>query len=133
MITGINHVGICVKSIESTMEIWKKEMPLTEIGRASYPEMGQTSAMIKIGDSYIELMEPIGGEGVVANFLKKRGEGIHHISLHSDSMLEDKAAFEAAGTHILGKEDDPVLFTHPKSSFGVIFEITESRNEKVEL
>ena len=133
MITGINHIGICVKCIDNVLDVWKKSMNPIEIGRASYPKMGQTSAMIKIGSSFFELMEPIGEEGVIAEFLKKYGEGIHHISIHSTNIRADKAAFEAVGIRVLGKAGDPMLFTHPKSNFGIVFEITENENEKIEI
>ncbi len=133
MITGINHVGICVNSIDTVLDVWKQEMGAEEIGRAAYPALGQISAMIQIGDSYVELMEPMGEEGVVASFLRKHGEGLHHVSLHSDDLSGDKRRFESTGTRILGKGEDPVIFTHPKTSFGVVFEITEGRNEKIDL
>lgn len=133
MITEINHIGLCVKSIDETLKIWKQAMGAEEIGRASYPQMGQTSAMIKVGEAYFELMEPCGEGGLVANFLEKHGEGIHHISVHTDDLPGDKVRFEEAGVRILGNDEDPIVFTHPKSFTGTIFEISSGGNEKVEL
>ena len=69
MITEMNHVGICVKSIDDTLKIWKQAMGAEgdRKGRP-YPQMGQTSAMVKVGEAYFELMEPCGEGGLVAEF-----------------------------------------------------------------
>lgn len=133
MITGINHIGIVVNSIDETLKLWRAIMGATELGRAHYANLGQISAMVRVGDSYFELMEPLGEDGVIPDFLKKHGEGIHHVSIHSDNLPEDKAVFELQNVRVLGNEDDPVVFTHPKTSTGIVFEMTESRNGRVDL
>ena len=89
MITGINHVGLVVKNIDETLHLLTSLFGAREIGRRAYPDLGQTSCLVAIGDSKYELMEPTGTEGVVPKFLAKYGEGFHHISLLSDNLNAD--------------------------------------------
>ena len=90
MFKGINHIGIVVKDIDATLEFMEKAFGAREIRRMSIPEAGQISCMLAIGDDEFELMEPIGDSGVVGKFLASHGEGLHHISLKTDDLDNDK-------------------------------------------
>lgn len=136
MIKGLNHIGIVVKSIDDTITLYEKLFGAVDItaGRhKSFPEIGQTSALIKIGDFVIELMEPYGDvKGTCAKFLERHGEGLHHISLISDDLDGDDEYLLSCGIHTLGKAPkdfpgDRVMFTHPKETNAVVFEITEPK------
>jgi len=128
MIKGINHIGFVVRSIDDMLEFLKTAYDAKEIERREFLELGQVSCLVQIGDSKFELMEPLGDTGVVGKFLSAKGEGFHHISLISDSLEEDCQELENKGIKIVGKSlEGPlkVAFTHPKSSKGIIYEITE--------
>jgi methylmalonyl-CoA/ethylmalonyl-CoA epimerase len=124
MITGINHVGLVVKNIDETLKMLTALFGAKEIGRKSFPELGQTSCLVTIGDSKYELMEPIGSEGVVPKFLEKNGEGFHHISLLSDDLAADCTNFEKNGARMLTR-GDKMAFLHPKTTGGILYEIAE--------
>lgn len=126
MIEKIKHIGVAVESIDKTMELWRECFGAVELKRAPFEIVGQTSALVQIGDTYIELMEPLPGaaRSTVGKFLETHGEGIHHISLKSTDLASDIKALEAHGVRILGA-GQPVVFTHPKTSHGVVYEITE--------
>lgn len=126
MITGINHVGLVVKSIDETIELMNKFMNVQELQRIPLKPMGQTSCELQFGDSRYELMEPLGEGGVVADFLNKTGGGFHHISLKSDDFDADIERFKAAGVKIIGISELNGIryaFTHPKTSGGILYEI----------
>lgn len=130
MITGLNHIGIAVKDIDETMKLFSRLFGAVEIGRKTFAELGQTSALIGIGDFKIELMAPYGDNGVVSEFLRKRGEGIHHISIITDNIDTEDEHLAENGINVLGKapegiKDDRVMFTHPKQTNGIVFEIVE--------
>jgi methylmalonyl-CoA epimerase len=130
MITGLNHIGIVVKDIDETMKLFSRLFGAVETGRKTFAELGQTSALIGIGDFKIELMEPYGDKGVVPEFLRKRGEGIHHISIITDDIDTEDEHLAENGINVLGKapkgiKDDRVMFTHPKQTNGIVFEIVE--------
>jgi methylmalonyl-CoA epimerase len=132
MITGVGHIGLAVQSIDETLAKWSVLFGARELGRKALPELGQTSALVAIGDSRFELMEPLGEQGVVPAFLEKHGEGFHHISFHSNSFDEDRSLIEAEGVRVVGIPGRPVLFTHPRSTNGVVFEITDRPDEEGE-
>ena len=130
MIKGLNHIGIVVKNIDETMRLFSRTFGAEEIGRKTFPDLGQTSALIRIGDFKIELMEPYGNEGVVPNFIRKRGEGLHHISLICDDIDAEDEHLAKNGVNVMGKapkgiKADRVMFTHPKQTGGIVFEIVE--------
>ena len=125
MVQKIDHIGYCVNNIDETISFYESFTTVEVIGRKAYPERNQVSCMIRIGEGQdlIELMEPIGTEGVAATFLKKRGEGLHHISLFAEELEETCRQLEDAGVKVVGKTKS-IAFTHPKTSKGVVYEIT---------
>ena len=125
MIEKIKHVGIAVRSIDETIELWKS-FGAEKLKQDDFEIMGQTSALVRIGDTCFELMQPLPGckESPVEKFLAAHGEGLHHLSLKSSDLAEDVTNLESQGVRVLGV-GQPVVFTHPKTSGGIVFEITE--------
>ena len=134
MIKGLNHIGVAVKSIDATLAVLQAAFGAVEVGeggRKTFPAIGQTSALVRIGDFDIELMEPYGDvKGTCAKFLERHGEGLHHISLITDDIDAEDEHLLANGIHVLAKapKDVPgerVMFTHPKETASIVFEITQ--------
>ncbi len=127
MILGINHVGIVVKSIDETMDVLSRAFGAVELSRKTIPERGQTSCIVRLGTGMLELMEPYGDIGVVPKFLAEKGPGLHHISLLSDDVDTECTAAAEKGIRILGTPENPdrVVFTHPKTTCGVLYELTD--------
>lgn len=126
MITGINHIGICVKDLSKTVPFLQEMIGAKVLQEVRFEEAGQTSCEIQFGDSKYELMEPIGDEGVVGKFIEKNGEGFHHISLLSDDFDADIERMKAMGIKIIGISETGGMryaFTHPKTTGGVLYEI----------
>ena len=126
MIKKIKHVGVATNSIDETMKLWKEAFGAEVLKRDPFEMMGQESALVKIGESYVELMQPLEGadKSTVRKYLETHGEGVHHLSLLSDNLAEDLETLKSQGVKILG-EGAPVVFTHPKTSLGIVYEITE--------
>jgi len=130
MIKGLNHIGIVVKDIDETMKLFSRIFEAKEIGRKTFAELGQTSALISIGNLKVELMSPYGDKGVVPDFLRKRGEGLHHISVITDDIDAEDEHLAKNGINAIAKtpkgvNDDRVMFTHPKQTNSIVFEIVE--------
>lgn len=127
MITSVKHIGVAVNSIDETMKLWKKVFGAEELKRDAFELAGQTSALVKIADTYFELMEPLKGfeeKSTVYKYLQTHGEGLHHISLKSDDLGEDCELMSAEGVKILGDPDKGgTVFTHPKTTTGMVCEI----------
>lgn len=131
MVTGLNHIGICVYSIEKTFAWMERTLGAAMLSITSYPERHQISAILVLpdGQSKIELMEPIGDEGTVAAFLKKKGEGVHHVSLKVTDMEQTCTRFEENSGKIIGKTLG-LAFVHPKTSGGVLYELSDGAFNK---
>ena len=128
MIKGINHLGIVVKNIDEVVSFLKDAFGAEEISRAEFPDLKQISATVRIGDGYLELMEPTGPDGPVGKFLESKGGGLHHISLLCEDVVVTSEKLESQGLKIIGKMFDgpeKACFLHPKTSKGILFELAE--------
>lgn len=130
MINAVDHIGIAVRSIAEGRRFYEA-MGLEVIRIEEVPAEGVRVAIIPCGSSRIELLEPTGPDSPVAKFLEKRGPGMHHLCFRSDDVRSDDSRLRAAGVDVLRHEPSPgaegakVQFVHPRSSGGVLVELSE--------
>ncbi len=130
MIRGLDHVGIAVRSIDDARGFWEAlGLEITEIEEV--PQEGVRVAMIPVGESRIELLEPTRDDSPIARFLESRGPGIHHLCVRSDDVESDDASLRDGGYRMLrpaptvGAGGSRVQFVHPKSAGGVLLELSQ--------
>jgi methylmalonyl-CoA/ethylmalonyl-CoA epimerase len=134
MIQKIDHIGIAVRSIAESRKLYEA-LGLQVSFIEDVPIDGVRVAMIECGATHIELLEPLSEDSPVGRFLEKRGPGIHHICLGSDDVREDDARLRAAGYDVLRPEPTLgaggcwVQFVHPKSTGGVLLELSGKSGE----
>lgn len=129
MIKQISHLGMAVKNLEEAREFYRSVFGL----ESSDPILGGDGkikvSMVQVGNAVIELLQPIGSEGVVAKFLEKRGEGFHHICYEVDDINAEIASLKASGIEVLGKAkpgaEGMSVFLHPRGTHGVLVELVE--------
>lgn len=127
----INHLGIAVKSIERASALWEGVLGMEKIGEEYVAEQNVKVAMFKVGESKIELIEPVKPDSPIGKFLDKKGEGIHHICLEvedlegtlaqlrkKDAPLIDEKPRTGAGGH-------KIAFLHPKGFNSVLIELLQ--------
>ena len=130
----IDHIGIAVTSIEKTLPFYMDVLKLDLLGLEEVNSQGVKVAFLKIGESKIELLEPLTEESPVAQFIKKRGEGIHHIALGVTSIEERIEEIQVKGLNMIHNEPvngaggAKVAFIHPKSARGVLYELCEKQS-----
>jgi methylmalonyl-CoA epimerase len=131
---NVNHIGIAVRSIEETAEFYKKlglEIESIEIVESQKVRV----AFIPVGDVRIELLEPTSDQSTIAKFIEKKGEGIHHVALGTENLIDKLAEAEANGIRLidktprLGAHNAKIAFLHPKSSHGVLLELCEENHK----
>ena len=129
---SVNHIGIAVKSIEETAEFYKKlglEIESIEVVESQKVRV----AFIPVGDVRIELLEPTSDQSTIAKFIEKKGEGIHHIALGTENLIDELVEVESKGIRLidkvprLGAHNANIAFLHPKSSHGVLLELCEEK------
>jgi methylmalonyl-CoA/ethylmalonyl-CoA epimerase len=129
--TQIDHLGIAVKSLTEARQFYEK------LGLEVLPEEVVESekvrvAMVPIGESRIELLEPTVPESTIAKFLEKRGQGLHHVALHVTNLAETVERLKASGTRLINEEiktgagGHRYVFVHPSSAGGVLLELVEN-------
>ena len=95
----IDHIGIAVKSLTDTIKIYEDAIGLEVSGYDQVDDQGVRVAMLNIGESRIELLEPTGPDSPIEKFMKKRGEGIHHIAVTVENIEKALERLKASGIH----------------------------------
>ena len=128
--TKIDHLGIAVSSIQAARSFY--EALGLEVAQEETVEHEQVRvAMIPVAESRIELLEPTSEDSPVGKFLKKRGEGLHHVALHVEDIAETLRARKAKGARLVSDEVQVgagghlYFFVHPSSAGGVLLEICQ--------
>ena len=128
--TQIDHLGIAVKSLAEAKKFYEQlglEVMPEEVVEAEKVRV----AMVPVGESRIELLEPTVPESTIAKFLEKRGQGLHHVALHVSDLTATVEPLKAAGTRLINEEikvgagGHRYVFVHPASAGGVLLELVE--------
>ena len=129
----IDHIGVAVKSAEEASKIFKDVLNL-EIEEEVLEDRKLKVAMVKIGDSRVELLEDMDENGAISKFIEKRGEGLHHMALEVDDVYKSVEKLKEEGYRILsdpapGAGGTIVAFVHPKDVHGILLELVERRKD----
>ena len=134
MIKRITHVGVVVSNLGISKELFSKLLGNNSPHTEKVGEQKATIAFYPIGDSSIELIESTesaDGKSSIAKFIEKRGEGIHHICFEVDDVLQEIIRLKSLGFQFVddkpspGGDDCLVAFLHPKSTNGVLIELSQ--------
>lgn len=127
----IDHIGIATDELDKTTALWRDALGLEPDTTEEIASQGVRVAMLPIGESHIELLEPLTKDSPVGRFLGKRGPGIHHIAIRVDDIraamtrLKEKGARLIDETPRLGAGGCLVAFIHPSSANGVLLELVQ--------
>jgi methylmalonyl-CoA epimerase len=127
----IDHIGIAVKSLTEAAAIYENALGVKVSAYDQVDEQGVRVAMLNIGESRIELLEPTGPESPIEKFMTKRGEGIHHIAITVDDIEKALEQLKAAGVRLVdneprrGAHNTRIAFVHPSSTHGVLLELVQ--------
>ena len=131
MIKRIHHICIVVRHIEEALAVYQQALGLRLVEIQERPDLEARIAFLHTGESEIELVQPVARDSGEAKFLRKRGEGIHHICLEVDDIEEALAHLREEGLQLtddrprLGPKGERFAFIHPKSAHGVLVELYE--------
>lgn len=131
MLQKINHIGIAVQSLDTTLPFYRDALGMAFKGEEVVVEQKVKVAMLQIGESKIELLEPTSPESPIAKFLEKNGPGIHHIAYEVDDIYAAIAHMQQQGARMIdesprnGAHGTRIAFVHPKSSNGVLTELCQ--------
>ncbi|MBV9216889.1 MAG: methylmalonyl-CoA epimerase [Acidobacteria bacterium] len=127
----INHLGIATNSISDVLSFWEG-LGLENVHTETVDDQKVRVAMLPIGESRVELLEPTSDDSPISKFLAKRGGGIHHIAVEVEDIEASLAALKAKGTRLIdetprvGAEGCLVAFVHPAATGGVLLELVQT-------
>ncbi len=131
MVTKIDHIGIAVKNLDETLKFYEDVMGIKCTSKEEVEEQKVRVAFLPVGDSEVELLESTTEDGPVARFIEKRGEGVQHIAFKVDNIEEAIKDLQEKGVRLIdekpryGAGGARIAFLHPKSTSGVLIEISE--------
>jgi methylmalonyl-CoA epimerase len=128
MIDKIHHVGIAVRSLDEALKFYRDTLGLHVHAEDTVEDQGVRAALLTIGESEIELLEPLSPEANMAKFIERRGEGLHHICFQTPDVDGDLEALKQKEVPLVDQESRKglagmICFLHPKASHGVLVEL----------
>lgn len=133
MIKKIEHIGIAVKNLDNSNELFQKLFGKEHYKIEAVESEGVSTSFFMLGETKIELLQATTSDSAIAKFIEKKGEGIHHIAYEVDDINSEMARLKNEGFEILNKEPKAgadnklICFLHPKSTNGVLVELCEER------
>ena len=129
----VDHIGIATPTIAEGLAVWSGALGLEPEPAEEVTEQGVKVCMIPVGDTHVELLEPLSAESSVGKFLAKRGPGIHHIAIEVTDIEASLAELKNKGARLIdeaprvGARGCLVAFIHPSSTNGVLLELVQHK------
>jgi len=131
LFTEIDHVAIAVNDLEAAIDYYRSTYGCEVEHREVVEKDGVEEALLKVADSYIQLLTPSRDDSTVARYLATKGEGIHHVGYRVADCAQALAAVKAQGHRVIddaprpGSRGTTVAFIHPKTAFGTLIELVQ--------
>jgi methylmalonyl-CoA/ethylmalonyl-CoA epimerase len=131
LLIEIDHVAIAVHDLDAAIAWYQEVLGASVEHREDVESDGVAEAMIRMADSYIQLLTPTRADSPVAKYLDKKGEGLHHVAYRVADCAKALDAVKASGGQVIDQAPRPgsrgttVAFVHPKSSFGTLIELVQ--------
>ena len=131
LLTEIDHVAIAVRDLEAAIDYYRDTFGCEVEHREVVERDGVEEALLKVADSYVQLLTPIRDDSPVAKYLASKGEGIHHVGYRVANCAEALERVKAAGHRVIdevprpGSRGTTVAFVHPKGAFGTLIELVQ--------
>lgn len=131
MLTEIDHVAIAVNDLDAAVDYYQRVYGAKVDHREKVEKDGVEEALLKVADSYVQLLMPTRDDSPVAKFLQTKGEGLHHIGYRVDNCLAALTRVKSEGQRVIdevprpGSRGTTVAFVHPKGGLGVLVELVQ--------
>ncbi len=126
---GIHHLGVAVEDLDAALSTYERLFGAEVEHRATVPDQGVEAASLRVGESRVELLRPLGADTPVGRFLEKRGPGMHHVAYEVDDVAAALTSLADSGASLIDEQPRTglfgleVAFVHPDSVHGVLSEV----------
>jgi methylmalonyl-CoA/ethylmalonyl-CoA epimerase len=129
----IDHVGVAVRDIQAVLQFFQENFGTPPSEVAELEDQGVRATLIQVGQTRLELLEPLNENTTVGRFIERRGEGLHHLALNVDDLAGKLQLLETKGVELLDRQpreglSGNIAFIHPRSVFGILTELVQSRD-----
>ena len=131
LLTEIDHIAIAVEDLEAAIAWYESAFGATVEHRETVESDGVEEALLKVAESYVQLLTPVSDDSPVAKYLEKKGEGLHHIGYRVDDCAAVLESLRAQGNRLIDEAPRPgsrgttVAFVHPKGAYGTLIELVQ--------
>jgi methylmalonyl-CoA/ethylmalonyl-CoA epimerase len=131
---NLDHVGIAVRNLDEAIDRYRERYRVEPLYRETVERQGVEEAMIPVGGSYIQLLQPLGPDTPVGRFLDRHGEGLHHIAFAVADIEKALGHLEGEGARLIDRQPRQggggarIAFIHPKETAGTLIELVEHPN-----
>jgi methylmalonyl-CoA epimerase len=131
LLTEIDHVAIAVKDLDAAVAYYRDTFDCEVAHREVVERDGVEEVLLKVADSYVQLLTPVRDDSPVAKYLEKKGEGIHHVGYRVDDCAVALERVKAQGHQVIDEAPRPgsrgttVAFVHPKTAYGTLIELVQ--------
>lgn len=127
----VDHVGIAVNDIQAALDFFAANFGTPDAEVVEMDDQGVRACLIEVGQTRLELLEPLSAESAVGRFIERRGEGLHHLALNVDDIAGKLKILAANGLSLIDSEprhglSGTIGFVHPRSVYGVLTELVEN-------
>ena len=135
MLSAIDHIGVAVEDLDAAVALYQDGLGMTLVHRETVEEQGVEAVLLDVGDSHVELLQPLGPETAVGRFLARRGPGLHHVAYRVADVESALRQLADAGLRLIdehprqGIRNSRVAFVHPTGTGGVLTEIVQPAAE----
>jgi methylmalonyl-CoA epimerase len=132
MIKKYDHVGLAVTDTDETVALLSKLFGFQIAETREEPAAGFKSTLVSASNIALELIQPVGPQGMIQKFIEKRGAGLHHISMQVDDLDAEMKRLKDLGVQFASDEPaqvdgDKVVFIHPRSTNGLLIELIQRK------
>ena len=130
-LTNVDHIGIAVSNLQESLAFWQETLGIDLHGIEEVADQGVRTSFLPIGETEIEVLEPMNAQSTVAGFIEKRCEGLHHVAIRVDDIEAALQQLKAQGVRLIdevprsGAGGTRIAFVHPKATHGVLLELCE--------
>ena len=127
----VDHIGIAVHDLEASMSFFQEVFGVPQGEIKELADQGVKATLLPLGQTRLELLQPLSPESPVGRFLERRGEGLHHLAFHVEHISDKLQVLSDLGLELLDKEPRPglsgiIAFVHPRSVHGILTELVQT-------
>jgi len=128
----MDHVGVAVQDIHAALKFFQQVFDLPEANVVDLPDQGVRAALIQVGQTRLELLQPLADNTPVGRFIQRHGQGLHHLAFNVSDLSGKLRVLEDRGLQLIDRHpreglSGTIAFVHPRSVFGILTELVESR------